>query len=89
MDVETSLSLCDKMSSWSPVIERTREVINAIYELSNNSKIMEPPSGLESEFGFCWDSWNADTSWNNVGLESLLGGNHLESDLSSFNEIYY
>jgi hypothetical protein len=89
MDVEISLSLCDKMSSWSPVIVRTREVINAIYELSNNSKIMEPPSGLESEFGFNWDSWDADTSWNNVSLESLLGVNHLESDLSSFNEIYY
>jgi hypothetical protein len=53
MDVETSLSLCDKMSNWSPVIERTREVINVIYELSNNSKVMEPPSGLESEFSFC------------------------------------
>jgi hypothetical protein len=89
MDVETSLPQCDKMSSWSLVIERTREVINEIYELSNNSKIMEPPSGLESEFGFYWNSWDADTSWNNVGLESLLGINHLKSDLSSFNEIYY
>jgi hypothetical protein len=89
MEVETSLSLCDKMASWSPVIERTREFISAIYEVGNNLKITEPPVGMDSEFGFCFDLWDADTFGNNDGLQSLLGFNQLETDLSGFNETYY
>lgn len=89
LDVETSLSLCDEMASWSPVIQRTREVISAIYEVSNNSKVMEPPSVSESGPEFCWDSWNADAFWNDVGLESLLGFNHYEFDHSDLNVINY
>lgn len=89
MDVETSLSLCNEMSSWSPIIQRTREVISAIYEVSSNSKVTEPYGGTESGSGFCWDSWNADALWNNVGLESLLGFDHFEFDPPDFNVINY
>lgn len=88
-DVEVSLTLCNKMSSWSPVIERTREVINAIYEVTNGSKVTEPPNGLESDSNFFWDTWNTDISWNDVSLESLMGPSHLEFDLSSFSRINY
>lgn len=89
MDVETSLSLCDEMSSWSPVIERTREVIHAIYTISNKSKATEPLSGLESDCSSTWRPWNEDIFWNDVGLELLLGPSNLEFDPSSFSQNTY
>ncbi|OBT83702.1 hypothetical protein VE02_08278 [Pseudogymnoascus sp. 03VT05] len=89
MDVETSLSLCEELSSWSPVIERSREAIYAIYEVSNNSKAVGPPSGLESDSSFFWGSLDADTFWNDIGLESLLGSSNFEFEPSIFSKTNY
>ncbi|PQE10644.1 fungal specific transcription factor domain-containing protein [Rutstroemia sp. NJR-2017a WRK4] len=48
----------EKMCSWSPVVERTREVVAAIYEITNGSTVLDSSIGLEAELDFCWDTWN-------------------------------
>jgi hypothetical protein len=87
-DVITSLSLCEEMCSWSPVVERTREVVATIYEISNGSTVLDPSIGLEAELDFCWDSWNDQMFWNDTGLQSFSDNRGFESDLGSYGEFY-
>lgn len=91
-DVENSLSFCDEVSDWSLVIRRTREVISAIYKASDQVDSTELPSGWVYGSGVPWDSWDASTFWNDVGLESLPDFNPFEFDGMEFgsnNEVVY
>lgn len=69
-DVEDSLSFCDDMIRWSPVIRRTRDAILAIYEASNSIERVELPSDWDGS-GSEWYSWDAATFWDDAGLQPL------------------
>jgi hypothetical protein len=84
-DVETSLSLLDEMSSWSLVVQRTREVTSTIYEAcKKHSESPQSVTPMEIPIEFSWDASNMDSFWNDTEWGSISGFNGLSSDATDF-----
>ncbi|KAG0647748.1 Lactose regulatory LAC9 [Hyphodiscus hymeniophilus] len=86
-DVETSLSLLKEMSSWSLVVERTREVVSTIYEATKRP--ISPQDVMPMELGpdFSWDTWYTDPFWDVTEWASLPGFNGFNYDATEFNAV--
>jgi hypothetical protein len=87
-DVETSLALLKEMSSWSLVVERTREVVSTIYEAAQHST--PPQFVMPMDLGpeFSWDSWYTDPFWGETEWASIPGFNDFNFDATEFGTIY-
>lgn len=89
-DVETSLSLLDEMSSWSLVVQRTREVVATIYEAcKKNSESPQSVTPMEMPIDFDWDAWNNDLLLNDTEWGSIPGFNWpiFEPDFSDVDQL--
>ena len=86
-DVETSLSLLDEMSSWSLVVQRTREVVSMIYEACKmNSESPQSITPMEVPLDFSWDAWNTDPFWNDTDWGSIPWLNFEATDSSTIDD---
>jgi hypothetical protein len=81
-DIETSIGLFKDMSSWSLTVRRTREVVQTIYEASQDQE--SAFSGMDTGQDFTWDPLGMDAFWNDADWASIPGMNDLLFDATDF-----